>query len=350
MNISQLIEDINNVEDNPFSGAVLFKNNGNTFEQGYGYANRSERIQNTVYTRFGIASGCKIFTAVAISQLVQSGAITFDTLLKDCVNIPFPNFDPNITIHQLLTHSSGIPDYFDEEIMDKFEELWKSTPMYSIQSPRDFFPMFQNNQMKYVPGEKFSYSNSGYILLGLIIEEVTGIDFTTYVESNIFQRCGMTYSGYFSMDRLPERTALGYIDSDSSWRTNVYSVPIKGGPDGGAFTTVHDLANFWDALFSNDLLSPEYTALLLTPHIKNTDHIYYGYGVWIQILNDKVFKYYVMGSDPGVSMQSSVYANQNSQAHIIGNTNKGTWKISGKIDELIFGSQEGAKINLKDFQ
>jgi len=326
----------------PFSGAILVQKEGKTFEQGYGYANRSERIHNSPYTKFGIASGCKIFTSVAICQLVQDGLLSFDTYLKDCLDISFPNFDSTITIHHLLTHSSGVPDYFDEEYMDNFEDLWKDLPMYSIQSPKDFVPLFQNGVMKFSPGDKFSYNNAGYILLGLVVEQVTGVDFTEYVEKNIFQPCGMLDSGYYRMDQLPERTAIGYIDNDdATWKTNFYSLPIKGGPDGGAFTTVHDLSKFWDALFNHQLLSPEYTNILLTPHVKDDDQTYYGYGVWILMHDDTIFKYYVMGSDPGVIMQSSVYPKSNTQAHIIGNINKGAGMIARQIDELIQLQKEG---------
>ncbi len=104
-----------------------------------GYANQSECINNTIQTRFGIASGCKIFTAIGICQLVEKGFISFHTKLKDCLEIKFSNFDEDITIHQLLTHSAGIPDYFDESIMDNFEDLWKQTPMYLLKSLKDFY-------------------------------------------------------------------------------------------------------------------------------------------------------------------------------------------------------------------
>ncbi|TKI80606.1 beta-lactamase family protein, partial [Bacillus wiedmannii] len=116
-----------------------------------------------------------------------------------------------------------------------------------------------------------SYSNAGYILLGLIVEKLTGMKFAEYVKENIFQVCGMSDSGYFRMDQLPERTALGYIDNkdDNTWRTNIYSVPIVGGPDGGAFTTVLDLGEFWNGLFNGKLLNKEYTNQLLTPYVKN---------------------------------------------------------------------------------
>ncbi|MVO99535.1 serine hydrolase domain-containing protein [Paenibacillus lutrae] len=333
--INELIKKQN--ETLPYSGAVLvYKEDEEVFEQGYGYANRSERTQNTAHTRFAMASGCKIFTAVAICQLVQDGRITFDSYLKDCVGVPLPAFDPEITIHHLLTHSSGVPDYFDEEVMSDYEELWTHIPAYSMQSPRDFLPMFQDKAMTFSPGGQFSYNNSGFILLGLIVEHVTGLEFTTYVEKNIFQTCGMSDSGYFRMDQLPERTALGYIDEGATWRTNVFSVPVQGGPDGGAYTTVYDLEKFWKALLNHKLLTPAYTDLLFTPHIRASEYIYYGYGVWIVKKAGAIFKYYVMGSDPGVIMHSSVYPELNIHAHMMGNINKGAGLIAQKLDELIY--------------
>ncbi len=195
----------------------------------------------------------------------------------------------------------------------------------------------QNGQMEFYPGERFSYNNAGFILLGLVVEQITGMEFTDYVEKNIFQRCGMIDSGYFRMDQLPERTAIGYIDNDDkTWKSNIYSVPIKGGPDGGAFTSVHDIGRFWNALFDHQLLSKEYTTILLTPHIKDNDQTYYGYGVWMSVFDNTIFKYFVVGSDPGVIMQSSVYPKSNLQAHIIGNINKGAGMIASKIDEVIY--------------
>lgn len=221
--------------------------------------------------------------------------------------------------------------------MEDFEALWKDSPMYSLQSPKDFLPMFQNSPMKFSSGDRFSYNNAGFILLGLVVEQITGMEFSDYVEKNIFRQSGMLDSGYFSMNQLPERTAIGYIDGDDqTWKTNIYSLPIKGGPDGGAFTTVHDLDKFWDALLNYQLLSQEYTTILLTPHIQDNNQLYYGYGVWILMLDDAIFKYFVMGSDPGVIMQSSVYPKSKIHAHIIGNINKGAGMIASKIDEVVY--------------
>ncbi|MET7019871.1 serine hydrolase domain-containing protein [Bacillus mycoides] len=333
----EIKEFIKNYDDKlPFSGAILIQNEKKIFEDGFGYANRSEQIFNTSRTRFGMASGCKIFTAVAICQLVEKGVLTFDTCLKECLEDSFPHFYEGITIHHLLTHTSGIPDYFDEEEMDDFEDLWKDTPMYSIKSPADFLPMFQNYHMKFNPGSKFSYSNAGYILLGLIVEKLTGMKFAEYVKENIFQVCGMSDSGYFRMDQLPERTALGYIDNkdDNTWRTNIYSVPIVGGPDGGAFTTVLDLGEFWNGLFNGKLLNKEYTNQLLTPYVKNNS-LHYGYGVWISMENDEILKYFVFGFDPGVRVHSSVNAKSKMQFHIMSNVERNVVPLKSGIDKLI---------------
>nr|WP_281170083.1 serine hydrolase domain-containing protein [Paenibacillus pinihumi] len=113
------------------------------FEQGYGYANRSGHIENEADTRFNIASGSKIFTAVAVCQLVEQGLLSLDTRLSDCTGFSFPSFDPGVTVHHLLTHSSGIPDYFDEEVMTDYEQLWLTTPMYTMTSVASFLPCFK---------------------------------------------------------------------------------------------------------------------------------------------------------------------------------------------------------------
>ena len=119
---------------------------------------------------------------------MENGVITFQTKLKDCLSVNFPNFNEDITIHHLLTHSSGIPDYFDESIMDNFEDLLETNTYVFIKSLKDFLPLFQNRDMMYTHGSKFHYNNASFIILGLIIEEQTGLTFTEYIETNIFNQ------------------------------------------------------------------------------------------------------------------------------------------------------------------
>lgn len=325
-------------ETENLSGAVLvLENNEIIFSKAYGFANRSEQISNTLDTRFGIASGCKAFTAVSICQLVEKGILSFDTLLKDCLDIDFPHFNPNITIHQLLTHTSGIPDYFDESIMDDYEELWSALPMYKIRSGKDFLPLFKDEKMTFSPGEKFAYNNAAYIVLGLIVEQYTEMNFTEYVQKNIFDKCKMYDSGYFSLDRLPERTAIGYIEdeTDDSWRTNMYSIPIIGGADGGAYTTASDMVKFWNGLFAGKLVNKDIADKMITPLVQEDEEWYYGYGVWVVKKGGEIFKYLLMGSDPGVSFRSLIYPNKNIQVVILANKESGGYAVTKAIEDIM---------------
>jgi CubicO group peptidase (beta-lactamase class C family) len=328
---------INNMVDGQFSGTIYVKDNNEVLlDTAFGYANRADEKLNTIDTRFGIASGCKLFTAIAICQLVEKGLITFETRLKDCLNIHFPHFDENITIHHLLTHSSGITDYFDEEVMGDFEDLWKQTPMYLLNNLQDFLPLFQEGKMMFQPGERFHYNNAGFIVLGLIVEQQSGLSFTDYIESNLFKRCGMNDSGYFCLDQLPKNTAYGYIDNkDGTWRTNSYSIPIKGGADGGAFITAPDMIKCWEALFNYELVSKQYTELLLKPHIHDKDEVHYGYGIWIDKSGESVSKYHVMGYDPGVSFHAAFYPKSGIKLVIPSNEGSGPFKIMEKIEEIL---------------
>ena len=174
----------------------------------------------------------------------------------------------SITIHHLLTHSSGITSYFEEDVDPNYESLWQDVPMYQMREPGDFLPFFQNKPMKFPPGERFDYNDGGFILLGMVIEEATGMRFATYIQDAVFDRADMADSGYFATDQLPARTAYAYIrNPDGRWRTNFFAVPIVGGADGGAYTTAPDMAKFWRALTENRLLSTKMTARLLQSHL-----------------------------------------------------------------------------------
>lgn len=321
-----------------FSGNVLVKRNNDLLQQhSIGFSNRTHSILNNEQTRFGIASGCKIFTAVAICQLAEKGQLSFDSKLSEILDIPFPRFDEEITIHHLLTHTAGIPDYFDEEVMENFADLWVSQPMYLMRNGRDFLPFFQHEPMKLKVGERFHYNNAGYILLGLVVEQVSGKGFDDYVTENIFKRAGMEQSGYFELDALPRNTALGYIDEeDGSWKSNIYSVPVKGGADGGAFITVEDMHRFWQALMKFELLGEAMTQQLLTPCIHTDDDYdrFYGYGVWIDKKEDCISKYHLMGYDPGVSFHSAYYPASGLVSVVCSNKSEGAFDVFKEIENI----------------
>ena len=273
-------------EREPFSGVIDVRERGEVvFAEAFGLAQRAERIPNALGTRFAIASGTKTLTSIAIAQLVDAGRVALDTPLVDCLDEPLPTIDRDVTLHHLLCHAAGVPDYFDEAVMDDYEDLWRERPMYRMRSPSDFLPLFAHLPMKAAPDTTWAYSNAGYVLLGLVVEQVAGMSYTQYVQRYVFDACGMASSGFFALDRLPGGTAYGYLPTeDGGWRTNAYSVPIVGGPDGGADTTTADLAALWDALLGGRLLREATLERMLTPHWRtdpSDGEGHYGYGIWI---------------------------------------------------------------------
>jgi CubicO group peptidase (beta-lactamase class C family) len=339
MNIgAQLIQQLETTAaEQDFSGVISITERGNTFFEGaYGYANRSDRIKNQVNTRFGIASGTKGFTALAIGKLIQEGKLSLDTKALECVSMPVPNVSSNVTIQHLLTHTSGIGDYYDEEEVENYEEFFVEIPWYNIKGPKDYLPLFKK-PMKFTPGEHFSYCNGGFILLGVIIEEVSGLPYQQYVEEHIFAPCGMTDSGYFAMNALPERTAYGYIKTETGWKTNIYNLPIVGASDGGAFTTVGDMQKFWQALFAEKVLKHDLLELFLKPYQRaesEGEHVYYGHGFWSYYVPDREPILYLEGCDAGVSFRSQIMRSQDLIITMISNTIGGIWPLAKIIREL----------------
>lgn len=309
-----------------------------SLDLAFGYADRANRIPNTIATRFAMASGCKAFTAVAVWLLVEAGRITLDTRLSDCVTSRQFHFGPAITIGQLLNHTAGIPDYFSEEIDTDYAALWRERPSYAMRMIRDFLPLFETRPMKAPPGQGFLYSNAGFILLGLLVEELTGQDFRDFVAARILGPCGMTRSGYFALDALPGGCAQGYLSPDpTDLRTNIYAVPVIGGPDGGAFTTVGDLRRFWAALLAGRLLKPATVERLTSPSVRTSDEDdsrFYGYGVWLQRTKES-WIVSVEGGDPGVALESLVWLKDGVVLTVLSNVTGGAAGVSRELADLI---------------
>jgi len=324
----------------PFSGVIHVAHQDTPiFSHAYGLANRSDQIPNRLNTRFGIASGGKIFTATAISQLVSAGLLSFEQPLADIIPDLLPKLDPRVTIAHLLTHTSGIPDYFDEEDESDYEACWRKVPVYQMRSALDFIPFIRDKKMKFNPGERFGYSNMGFVLLGLVIGKVAGMRFQAYIEEKIFAPAWMRSSGYFSSDCLPAHCATGYIlEPDGTWRSNIFSIPVIGHGDGGVYTTAADMGRFWKALFSRAYFDAEMLASMTHAHIQikpGSPH-HYGYGVWMDEITGQK-GYSITGEDPGVDFNSSFYPDANLQITLLANTNDALWPMEKTIHNEIFG-------------
>ncbi len=307
-----------------------------------GFADMPNEVPNTLETKFASASAGKVFVAVGILQLIEQGKLHFDDTLGTILDMDLEQIDPDVTIRQLLNHTSGVPDYFDESVMDEYEELWIDYPNYKIRHNNDLLPLFLHKPMMYPKGERFQYNNSGYVLLAMIIEKITGMYFDDYLQKHVFDVCNMASTGYYELDRLPAKCANNYIycPDTNDFRTNIFSVDVKGTGAGGAFITVKDIVAFWNGLISGKLLSEEYVSNML--HKQSGDGIdkeegYYGYGVWIIANDGKEDIPYFQGCDPGVSFLSEYNPNNNIISVLVSNYGDNVWSEMGKLRHHLYG-------------
>ena len=335
--------DMEQILDENFRGNIyIVQRDKIIYESARGFADLANEISNTPDTRFASASAGKAFVAVGILQLIEQGKIKFDDTLGKLLDIEWNRIDRDITIKQLLTHTSGVPDYFDESIMDEYEELWTDFPNYKIRHNNDLFPLFIHKPMMYPKGERFQYNTTGYVLLASVLEKVSGMYFDQYLKANVFDVCGMESTGYFELDRLPAKCANSYIycDHTADYRTNIFSVDAKGTGAGGAFITVRDIANFWNGLAAGKLLSKEMVSDMLSKQSgdgTDPEEGFYGYGMWIIDCPGGRDIAYFQGCDPGVSFISEYNPNNGLISVLVSNYGDNVWREMRKIREAFYG-------------
>jgi len=328
--------------DKKFRGNILVVQNHKILVQNVtGFADLANEVPNTMETKFASASAGKVFVAVAVLQLIEQGKLQFQDTLGNLLAMDLHEIDPDVTVEQLLNHTSGVPDYFDESIMDEYEALWTDYPNYKIRHNNDLFALFIDKPMMYPRGERFQYNNSGYVLLAAIIEKITGMAFDQYLQENVFAVCGMEATGYYELDRLPAKCASNYIycAETKDFRTNIFSVDVKGTGAGGAFITVNDIARFWDGLLEGKLIAEDMRSKMLCKQSgdgKSAEEGWYGYGVWvIDNPNGKDFVYF-QGCDPGVSFISEYNPNNGMISVLVSNYGDNVWQEMRKIREEFY--------------
>ena len=334
--------DIKEIFDKKFRGNIcIVQNNKVLYESTSGFADLPNEIPNTLETKFASASAGKVFVAAGILQLIDRGIIKLDDTLGKLLDIDLHDIDRDVTVKQLLNHTSGVPDYFDESVMDEYEELWADFPNYKIRHNSDLLPLFMDKPMMYPKGEKFQYNNSGYVLLAMIIEKAAGMDFDQYLKKNVFDVCGMNSTGYYELDRLPPKCANNYIycADTEDYRTNIFSVDAKGTGAGGAFITVKDIINFWTGLSGGKLFSKELFSQMINKQSGDGDDPeegYYGYGVWIiDNPNGADFAYF-QGLDPGVSFISEYNPNNGMISVLVSNYGDNVWSEMRKVRKALY--------------
>lgn len=222
-----------------FSGVVLVaKKNALVLHKAYGFADRANKIPNTVQTRFNIGSINKSFTRLAIDQLVAQGNVRYsDTLEHFFSDYPQP-LSRTATVQQLLAHTAGISDFFGPD--------FRNTPKDRFRSNADYFRFVSTLQPTFAPGARNQYCNGCYIALGAIVEKVAAVPYEEYVTRNIFKPAGMDSTGYPQGDAIEPAVAIGYTrrQADGALRSNVYLHGAAGSAAGGGYSTALDLLNY----------------------------------------------------------------------------------------------------------
>lgn len=259
-----------------FSGGILIARGDKTLlEKAYGSADRDKHTPNTTDTQFRLGSMNKMFTATAILQLVGDGKVDLAAPLGKYLP-DYPNRDvaTKVTIRHLLTHTGGTGDIFTPEY-DKHR--------LELRDLSDYVKFYGSRGLEFEPGSRWAYSNYGFILLGAVIEKVSGTSYYDYVRKHIFEPAGMS-----STDSLPEtdavaKRATGYMRKDGTWVTNANTLPWRGTSAGGGYSTLQDLLRFARALSSGKLIKPalfeQMTSKQAAP--ERAPNMAYGFGMMI---------------------------------------------------------------------
>jgi CubicO group peptidase (beta-lactamase class C family) len=305
-----------------FSGVVRIDRGGEVLlRKAYGFAHRWG-IANTVDTRFGIASGTKGLTALTVMSLIQDGHLELGTTARSLLGSDLPLIDDAVTIEQLLAHRSGIGDYLDEDVDFPKNDYMMRIPVHELGDTESYVRILDGFPTKFPPGEGFSYSNGGYVVLGLLAERATGVPFHELVSQRVCQPAGMVDTEFLRSDDLPERVA---------------HLPVRGAGDGGIYSTPDDMHRFWTALYAGRIVPTDVVAEMMRPRsdIEGDPPGQYGMGFWMFPTQHVVELH---GSDAGVSFQTDSNREKDLIYTVLSNVTDGAWPVSYHLDDLFSGS------------
>lgn len=271
---SQIKNYLKSLNESEFSGAILVAQNDKIIdEKAFGLSSIEYDVKNKIGTKFNIASITKMFTAVAALQLFEQGKIDLNKPIGNYLpDYPNETVRKSVTVHQLLTHTSGLNNFYVTDL-DKI----KNTDYQEIS---DFVPLFAKDTLLYKPGTKYNYSATGFVVLGLIIENVSGENYYDYIRNNILAPSNMMATSEIQVDSIVKNKASGYTSQfgkNENLKKNEYYL-TKASPAGFYYSTVEDLFKFSKALRNHKLLKKETTDLMLEPKVKGYN-THLGYGI-----------------------------------------------------------------------
>jgi len=314
-----------------FSGVVRVDRSGTVeLAKAYGLADRRHGIPNTVDTQFGIASGTKGLTALAVVSLIEDGSLELGTAARSVLGEDLPLIGDDATIEQLLSHRSGIGDYFDEDAVEQVTDYVLPVAVHELATTEAFLAVLDGHPQAFPPGERFAYNNGGYVVLALIAERASGAPFHELVRRRVCEPAGMAETEFLRSDELPGRAALGYLTADGA-RTNVFHLPVRGSGDGGIYSTASDVSSLWGAFFAGRIVSRDWvTEMVRARSDVPSESLRNGLGFWIHPSRDVVELH---GYDAGVSFRSTHDPASTTTRTVISNTSEGTWPIETFLDE-----------------
>jgi CubicO group peptidase (beta-lactamase class C family) len=332
MLLSEVVDSV--AAETGFAGVVRVDRGGEMeFARAYGLACRAHEIPNTTGTRFAIASGVKGLTALTVVSLIAGGALSLSTTACSVLGTDLPLIGGDVTIEHLLAHRSGIGDYLAEDVGHPITEYVLTVPAQELVTTRDYLAVLGGRPARFAPGERFCYCNSGYVVLALIAERVSGVPFPDLVRDRVTIPAGMADTEFLRSDELPGRTATGYLSIGGVPRTNVFHLPVRGSGDGGIYSTAADISALWQALFSGRIVSAGWVADMVRPRSDVPEEsMRYGLGFWLHPSASTVM---LTGYDAGVSFRT-VHDPEPGITHtVISNSSDGAWPITRRLDELL---------------
>ena len=321
-------------EESRFSGAVRIDADGERWSKAYGSADRGHDVPNREDTRFAAASAGKGFTALMVVSLIVDDVLGLDTTARSLLAGDLPLLADDVTVEHLLTHTSGIGDYIDEdEEIDSSAYVLRS-PLQYLAATEAFLVELDGYPTKFPAGERFSYCNAGFVVLALMAERATGASYHDLVMERVIAPAGLDDTDFPRSDEPSERMALGYLDRDGL-RTNVFHLPIRGNGDGGIFTTVADMRRFWVALYDGQIVPREWVDAMTQPHANRSgEEPRYGLGFWLAEEGPYVR---LVGADAGVSFTSAHEPNGGTTWTVVSNTSDGAWPLVGHLRSVLGG-------------
>ena len=314
-----------------FSGTILLAKNGEVVYKGaFGTANKDFNAPNRIDTKFNLGSMNKMFTAVAIAQLVEKGKISFDDPLSKFIP-DFPNAEAakKIQIKHLLSHTGGLGGYFSQRYWGMSRDRLRTVDDMMKLARED------EKDVKFEPGSRWAYSNTGMMVLGKVIEIASGQSYFDYVRDNIYKPAGMMNTDAYSLDRVNPNLAVGYdkqfTDTGIEWGNNVFAHVLRGGPQGGGYSTVEDLLKFDQALRSGKLVGAETLKTLTTPkpELKSPN---YGYGFQVDTERNVAGH---GGGFTGINSNLDMYLGTGWSAIVMSNYSGGAGPVQAKMRQLI---------------